>query len=74
MIDVALLRHDPDVLTASLQRRGLDVDVPALVDLDRNRREVRSGAEELRARQKEIGKSIPGLDGAAREAAIAEAA
>ena len=51
----------------------MTLDVAALADLDRRRREIRGEAESLRARQKEIGKSIPGLDGGAREAAIAEA-
>ncbi len=73
MIDVGLLRRDPEALAASLQRRGLQVDVAALADTDRRRREVRAAAEELRAGQKDIGKTIPRLEGVAREAAIAEA-
>jgi len=73
VLDTAVLRRAPDVLQTSLARRGLAVDVPALVDLDRRRREVRREAETLRARQKEIGKAIPGLDGAGRATAIAEA-
>ncbi len=56
-----------------MQRRGVDIDLPRLAEVDRRRREVRSAAEELRARQKEIGKTIPKLDGDARTAAIAEA-
>jgi seryl-tRNA synthetase len=73
MIDVAVLRKQPEVLEASLRRRGLDVDVAALADIDRRRREVRSSAEGLRARQKEAGQSIRSLDGDAKQAAIAEA-
>jgi seryl-tRNA synthetase len=73
VIDVGLLRRDPEALAASLQRRGLQVDVAALADTDRRRREVRAAAEELRAGQKDIGKTIPRLEGVAREAAIAEA-
>jgi len=73
VIDVALLRHDPDVIAASLARRGVDLDLGELVRLDEERRAVRSRAEELRARQKEIGKSIPKLDGEERQAAIAAA-
>ena len=59
MIDVAILRNDPDALRASLARRGVTLDVDALTDLDRRRREIRTEAETLRARQKEIGKTIP---------------
>ncbi len=73
MIDVAVLRTDPDTLRASLARRGVIVDVDALADLDRRRREIRTEAETLRAKQKDIGKTIPTLDGDARAEAIAEA-
>jgi len=73
MIDVAILRDDPDTLVAALERRGVELDVGALVALDEERRSVRSGAEELRAQQKESGKAIAGLEGAEKETAIAEA-
>ncbi len=74
MIDVAVLRDDPALLSAALQRRGVEIDVEALRALDAERRSVRMEAEELRARQKEAGKAIAGLDGTEKEAAIAEAA
>jgi seryl-tRNA synthetase len=73
VIDVVLLRSNPSVLAASMQRRGIELDLDALVDLDANRREARASAEELRARQKELGESIARLDGDERAAAIEEA-
>jgi seryl-tRNA synthetase len=73
MIDVALLRTEPEALGAAMARRGVDVDMVALAELDARRREVRSEAESLRARQKEAGKTIRTLEGEAKEAAIAEA-
>ncbi len=73
MLDVALLRNSPEVLEASLARRGVNVDLDALADLDRRRRQVRAAAERVRARQNELGKSIPRLEGNDRSAAIAEA-
>lgn len=73
MIDVAVLRRDPDTLRASLARRGLEIDIEALTDLDRRRREVRTEAEALRAQQKEIGKTITQLEGDDRDQAIAAA-
>ena len=63
MIDVALLRNDPAGLAESLRRRGLDVDVDALVALDVERRAARSKAEELRAEQNRAGKAIASLSG-----------
>ncbi|HHC09515.1 MAG TPA: serine--tRNA ligase [Actinobacteria bacterium] len=73
MLDPALLREDPARLAEAMARRGVELDVDALVELDRRRREVRREAETLRARQKELGKEIPRLEGADRDAAVAEA-
>jgi len=73
MIDVSILRHTPEVLVASLQRRGITLDVGALVESDQRRRQVRAGAEEMRAEQRESGKSIAQLEGDEKVAAIARA-
>ena len=73
MIDIALLREHTSDLAASLARRGIDLDLDALVAIDADRRSKRSQAEELRAQQKEIGKTIPTLAGDDKAAAIAEA-
>jgi seryl-tRNA synthetase len=74
MIDVALLRDDPEGLAAAMRRRNLDVDVPLLAGLDLGRREARSSAESLRAEQRRAGKQIATLKGEAKEAAIARVA
>ena len=73
MIDVSVLRKTPEVLAESLRRRGITLDLAALADLDRERREVRASAEEIRADQKESGKAIAQLEGDAKQAAIARA-
>jgi seryl-tRNA synthetase len=61
------------LLEASLRRRGLAVDVAELGALDAKRREVRAGAEDLRAQQKEVGKNIANLEGEERQRAIESA-
>jgi seryl-tRNA synthetase len=73
MIDIAILRERPEDLAASLARRGVTIELESLATLDKERRRSRAEAEVVRSNQKEIGKSIPGLDGAAKQAAIAEA-
>ncbi len=73
MIDVSVLRENPEDLKLALDRRGVVLDVDELGALDRERRRVRTEAEEMRSRQKEIGKSIARLSGDERDAAIAEA-
>ena len=74
MIDVTILRTEPDRLRSSLSRRGVDVDIDALATLDERLRKTRQAAEQLRARQKESGKAIASLQGEEKQAAIAEAA
>ncbi len=73
MIDITILRERPEELERSLARRGVEIDLDRLVALDQQRRAVRAQAEELRAKQKEIGKSISSLSGDDRQAAIDEA-
>ena len=66
MLDVTLLRESPSVIASSLARRGIELDLGALADLDARRRQVRSRAEELRSEQKDLGGPIAGLDGPSR--------
>jgi seryl-tRNA synthetase len=73
MIDPRILRTEPEALEASLRRRGIDLDVSQLVGLDERRRTERVKAEEIRAEQKTVGKSVSTLDGDERQAAIARA-
>ncbi len=72
MIDTRLLREDPDLIKDSLRRRGVELDLEALVRLDVEHRKALQDAEELRARQNAAGKRIASLQGPEKEAAIAE--
>jgi seryl-tRNA synthetase len=73
MIDIAHLREHRDELAVSLARRGFELDLGALGLLDEDRRSARSEAEDLRSKQNTLGKSIPGLEGDAKQSAIVEA-
>ncbi|MDX1468412.1 MAG: serine--tRNA ligase [Acidimicrobiia bacterium] len=73
MIDPKLLRERPDVIAESLRRRGLEVDLDGLVELEASHRAALAAAEELRARQKQAGREIAGLEGEEKQAAIDEA-
>jgi seryl-tRNA synthetase len=74
VIDPAILRTDPALLIRSLQRRGLEVDVASLVELEERARKTRQLAEEVRAVQKEAGREIAKLAGPEKEAAISRGA
>ena len=67
MIDPRLLRDDPDAIREALARRGSKVDLDSVISLESSLRGARQRAEELRARQKESGREIAGLDGQAKE-------
>lgn len=60
MIDLRLLREDPDRVRASQRARGEDVDlVDALLSADERRRSSGVRFDELRSEQKSLGKLIP---------------
>jgi len=73
MVDLKLIRDQPDLFKAALRKKRAD---PGLVDraleADRRRREVVQQVEALRAAQNRASQEIPKLTGAAREARIAE--
>lgn len=73
MLDLDILRTNPEVIQASLQRRGMEIDLAKLVQLDRDLRATRRQAELIRAEQKQAGKRIAQLDGAEKESAIQQA-
>ncbi|WP_225755561.1 serine--tRNA ligase [Actinotalea sp. Marseille-Q4924] len=74
MIDLRLLRENPDAVRASQRVRG---DDPALVDqvleLDSRRRSGLARFEELRAEQKGLGKQVAQAQGADKQALLVRA-
>ncbi|QMU66933.1 serine--tRNA ligase [Streptacidiphilus sp. P02-A3a] len=64
MIDLRLLREDPDRVRASQRARGEDVAlVDSLLSADERRRSSGSRYDELRNEQKQLGKLIPKAQG-----------
>ncbi len=72
MLDPRLLRENPEIVVESLRRRGIDTDLNVLIDLDTEHRASLQEAERLRARQKEAGREIAGLEGDEKQKAIDE--
>ena len=58
MFDIKWIRGDPDAFDAGLARRGLDPQSPALLSLDKSRREAQMRAQELQTRRNELSKII----------------
>lgn len=73
MLDLKLIRDNPDMVRAGLRKRGAD---PGLVDraleADRRRRELVQEVERLRAEQNRVSAEIPKLSGEGKQARIAE--
>ena len=64
VIDLRLLREDPDRVRASQRARGEDVGlVDALLSADERRRSSSVRFDELRSEQKQLGKLIPKAEG-----------
>jgi seryl-tRNA synthetase len=70
MIDPRLLRDDPDLVRLALRRRGSKIDLDALIEKEAAVRATRQSAEELRAAQKEAGRTIATLEGEEKQWAI----
>jgi seryl-tRNA synthetase len=74
MIDLKVLREDPDRLRASQRARGEDENaVDVLIGADERRRKAVATADSLRAEQKTLGKQVGAARGAEREELLAHA-
>jgi seryl-tRNA synthetase len=74
VIDLRLLREDPDRVRASQRVRGEDVDlVDALLSADERRRSSGSRFDELRNEQKQLGKQVGKAQGEAKTELLARA-
>jgi seryl-tRNA synthetase len=73
MLDLKLIRDNPDLVRAGLRKRGADpVLVDRVLDADRKRRELVAEVERLRAEQNRVSAEIPKLADRSRQARIAE--
>jgi seryl-tRNA synthetase len=74
VIDLKVLREDPDRVRASQRARGADEEaVDALIGADERRRKSVAAADSLRAEQKALGKQVGKARGAQREELLAHA-
>lgn len=61
MIDIKLIRTEPDKVKAALSRRKEKVDIDGLLALDQKKREILYDTEQKKAQQNTISKQIPQL-------------
>lgn len=72
MIDLKLLRSDPDLIRESLRKRGSDIRIDAILELDARHRELLQDFETAKAEQNRANKKIAESAGSDREQAIIE--
>jgi len=74
MLDIKLIREDPEPFRTALARRGLAERVDELLAADERRRELTQRVEALRAEQNRASKAIGRASGDEKQALIAEVA
>jgi len=71
MIDIKLIRENPDRYIRAARDKNVQVDIPALLEVDRQLLQARQELQEARTQQNAAGKDIARLEGQAKADAIA---
>ena len=63
MIDIKLIRTNPDFVKAAVRKREMDLDavVDEIIEIDAKRREATGKAEAMKAQQNAVTKKIPAM-------------
>jgi len=72
MFDIKLLRENPELVKEGLAKKGVEVDVDRVLELDKERRVLLKEIEELRHLQKEANRKIAKAQGEEKERLVAE--
>ncbi len=72
MIDIKLIRQDPDKYIQAARQKRFAVDIPRLLEIDSRLLSAKQALQDMRTRQNEAGKTIAKLQGPEKQTAIAE--
>lgn len=61
MLDVKILRTEPDRIREALKKRNHDLDITPAIELDQKRRALLVDVEQKKAKQNEISKKVPAM-------------
>ncbi|MBS7298958.1 MAG: serine--tRNA ligase [Eubacteriales bacterium] len=61
MLDIKILRNEPEKIIEALKNRNNDLDITPAIELDKQRREILYTVEQMKAKQNEITKKIPAM-------------
>ena len=69
MLDIRILRTEPERIKDALKKRNNDLDITPAIELDRERRAILTDVEQKKAKQNEISKKIPAMKKAGEDTA-----
>lgn len=61
MLDIKILRQEPDRIREALKKRNNDLDITPAIELDKKRRDILQESEQMKAHQNSISKQIPAM-------------
>lgn len=68
MLDIQLIRRDPEYVAAALAKRGFEVDFTEFLEEDKKRRECMTEVEQMKAKRNKLSATIPQLKKAGEDA------
>ncbi len=69
MLDIKILRQEPERIKEALKKRNNDLDITPAIELDKKRRALLQEAEQKKAQQNAISKKIPAMKKAGEDTA-----
>ncbi len=72
MIDIKLIRENPEKFKKACEDKKFDVDIDRLLDIESELRQRKQSLQDISTDKNKIGKSIPKLSGAEKEAALSK--
>ena len=72
MIDLKLIRENPDLIKDSAKKRCVSVDIDAFLELDKEKNALQLSLDELRELRNKVSKEIPSLQDSEKQEKIAD--
>ncbi len=74
MIDMKLIRDNPEAFIQAAQNKRIEANIPRLLEVDGRLKDAKAALQEIAEEKNRVGKSIPKLTGSERTAALARLA
>ena len=71
MIDIKLIRDNPDLFIQAAKNKRIDANIPRLLEVDGRLRDAKTKLQDIATEKNRVGKSVPKLSGDEKNAAIA---